>query len=122
MGEPEDMTIVSADLVQFHVHQACILAASTNLFNGLMPIARPHLQQLESRDGDEEVRSKDEHDLLPIINVPEPGTVISVLLFAVYNRAPIPDQLKASELSLSELRMAIASLKTYGMPVQTSVT
>jgi len=39
MGIPEDITIVSLDLVRFHVHQACLLAASSNWFNGLMPIA-----------------------------------------------------------------------------------
>jgi len=37
-GAPEDMTIISVDFVNFHVHQACLLAASSNLFNTFLSV------------------------------------------------------------------------------------
>jgi len=112
MGIPEDMTVISVDLVHFHVHQACILAASTNLFNGNVPIAGLLLQL--SENDDEDVRSKDEYGL-DITKLPECGSVINVLLFAVYNRVPVPTQVEASNVSLSDLGVAIVSLTTYGI-------
>jgi len=120
MGIPEDVTIVSLDLVRFHAHQACLLAASSNLFNGLMPIIGNVLQQHEPRQDTVEASSKDEHGL-DIINLPEVAPVINVLLFAAYNRMPSTSILDVSSTSLSDLRLAVAALKTYGIPVQGSL-
>jgi len=116
MGIPEDVTVVSLDLIHFHVHQTCLLAASSNLFNGFMPITRGLLRQLDWDEDIEEVQG------LAIINLPEVASVINILLFAVYNRIPSTSALDVSNTSLSEMRMAIVALKTYGIPIQTSVS
>jgi len=117
MGIPEDVTVVSLDLIQFHVHQTCLLAATSNLFNGFMPIASGLLrQQLDWEQDVEEVQG------LAIINLPEVASVINVLLFAVYNRIPSTSALDVSSTSLSDMRLVIVALKTYGIPIQTSVS
>ncbi len=116
MGIPEDITVVSLDLVHFHVHHACLLAASSNLFNGFMPIASDLLRQLDWEQGVEEVQS------LAIIYLPEVSSVINVLLFAAYNRTPSTSVLDVSSTSLSEMCLAIVALKTYGIPIQTSAS
>jgi len=111
MGIPEDITVISFDSIRFHVHQACLLAASSNMFDGFMPVVQYGWEQ-----DAEEVNGQD------VIYLPEAASVINVLLFAAYNRLPSTSILDVSRTSLSDLRLVIVALKTYGISVRSTIS
>ncbi len=57
-----------------------------------------------------------------VIYVPEAASVINILLFAAYDRKPTTSVLDVARTSLSDLRLAIAALKKYGISVHASVS
>lgn len=114
LGVPEDLTIISSDLVHFHVHQTYLLAMSSNMFNGLLPLVSSQRLEEETQDSEEQRQN--------VLNLPESGAVLNILFFATYGGTPTAGQVTASDISLSNLSLALEALKTYGIPVQTAVS
>ncbi|KLO19883.1 hypothetical protein SCHPADRAFT_45125 [Schizopora paradoxa] len=115
LGLPEDITIISSDLVHFHVHQSYLLAASTNMFNDLLPLAGFAVLFEEPESSAEGVQAI-------ALHIPETGAVVNLLLFAAYNRTAAEGSLDVSELSLPVISSTIYALKTYGIPLQSSLS
>ncbi|KAI5118984.1 hypothetical protein M0805_001123 [Coniferiporia weirii] len=95
---PIDLIIVSSDSVFFYVHSRRLLSASDNEFNSHLPIKR------ELLDSD------------PILSLPETSLVINILLHTIYSMS-----CSHYSPSLADLSAAIAALKVYGLPLQTSL-
>ncbi|KLO19884.1 hypothetical protein SCHPADRAFT_898455 [Schizopora paradoxa] len=125
----EDLTIISSDLVHFRVHQARLLKTSSNMFNGLFPssgaqdFGEPkqddNLKETEPRSTNDEQdheEQKLEGDSERTLYLPESGSVLNTLFCAAYNRSPVD----ASHTSLSDLSLAVAALKKYGVPLETA--
>lgn len=122
LGVPEDLAIISSDLVHFHVNQTYLLAMSSNMFNGFLPHTIPqHFEELEPDGEGSRAWTQDEQGR-NILYLPESGKVLNILLFATYNRTPIVGQVAASDVSLPDLDMAVAALKTYGIPIQSAIS
>ncbi|KLO17667.1 hypothetical protein SCHPADRAFT_155320 [Schizopora paradoxa] len=97
---PEDITIVSSDSVYFQAHQTYLL----------------HFEELTSGGP----VTNEEHSP-NVLHLPESGSVLNLLLSAAYNTTRNGGQVGASDISLSDLGLAVAALKTYGIPLQAAL-
>lgn len=95
---PTDLIILSSDSVFFYVHSSRLLAASDNGFNSHLPISP----------------KKSPNDPDPILNLPESSAVINILLHTIYGMS-----CSRYAPSLADLSIAVASLKNYGLRIDT---
>ncbi|KLO17658.1 hypothetical protein SCHPADRAFT_886818 [Schizopora paradoxa] len=105
---PCDLLLVSMDSIQFHVHQGRLGAASTNSFNGKLPLPL--------------IRS-DDHGTgghgLPVLNVPYIGVVLNITLYIMYNRV---GRIENPNPLLSDLSSTVLALKEFGAPLEASLS
>lgn len=103
---PPDLILLSSDAVFFYVQSSQVLSASENGFRGLLPLKpfkgpHPALKALGLSQ-----------DLGPIIPLPEPSSVLNVVLHVIYNLSPAH-----YSPTLETLCAAIDALASYGVPV-----
>ena len=110
LGFPEDLIVISSDLVHFDVNEACLLKMSSNMFNGLIPFN----QELEECGRGNKQGAHGAHELY----LPESGSVLNTLFFATYNRTSVG----ASNTSLSDLSLALVALKKYGVSLEAATS
>lgn len=92
LPDPTDLILTSADMIFFYVHSEHLLSASSNSFNAHLPA------QFSSQ---------------PIIRLPEPASVLNVVLHAAYS---IP--VTAYGPSLDEITAAVDAMANYGFDVK----
>ncbi|KZT72512.1 hypothetical protein DAEQUDRAFT_588028 [Daedalea quercina L-15889] len=105
---PPDLILLSSDAIFFYVHSHQVLSASENGFRGLLPMKpssglHPALKALGLSE-----------DLGPVIPLPEPATVLNVVLHIIYDiscahYSPSLDTLSAAVDSLAEYGVSVAS-------------
>ncbi|KLO19880.1 hypothetical protein SCHPADRAFT_44548 [Schizopora paradoxa] len=120
----EDLTITSCDSVRFCVHESYLLAISSNLFGGFLPVVgsrqiQPRREGLQHNDN--ELRNKDEQEQR-LLHLSESGSVLNILLCAAYGKPLVAGQAHSPYISLSDLSLAVAALKKYGIPMQTATS
>ncbi|KAI0704093.1 hypothetical protein C8Q76DRAFT_753647 [Earliella scabrosa] len=93
---PVDLSLVSSDGVCFYVHLTHTLTKSTNGFNGLLAQLLPTLDSLNTTA------------------LPEPASVLNIVLHAVYN---IAHECACFSPGLDTLLDAVDALTTYGIPL-----
>ena len=96
---PPDLIFVSSDGVFFYVHTTQILAVSTNAFNNLVP-PKHAKAKIMMRD-----------DFGPVVSLPEPATVLNIILHVVY-------ELSCAHYhpALDTLMSAVDAMDVYGLP------
>ncbi|KZT13076.1 uncharacterized protein LAESUDRAFT_28651 [Laetiporus sulphureus 93-53] len=104
---PPDLIFLSSDAVFFYVHSHQVLGASDNGFRGLLP-AKP--QSHKSNSALKALGLSD--DLGPIIPVPEPATVLNVVLHTIYAHS-----CAHYSPALDTLCAAVDALHRYGVPL-----
>ncbi|KAH9938316.1 uncharacterized protein B0H18DRAFT_1112489 [Fomitopsis serialis] len=103
---PPDLILLSSDAVFFYVHSHHILSASENGFRGLLPAKSPKgLHPALKAIGLSE-------DLGPVIPLPEPATILNIVLHSIYSLS-----CAHYSPSLDTLIDAVDTLALYGVPV-----
>ncbi|TFK55478.1 hypothetical protein OE88DRAFT_1651810 [Heliocybe sulcata] len=97
---PPDLILLSSDTVFFYVHTHRLLTASENGFNQLLP-ATPRA---------------DNTDVGPAVSVPEPSSVLNVVLHTIY-------QLSCVHYSptFPLLEAAVTAMSVYGIPLKAHI-
>ncbi|PAV21399.1 hypothetical protein PNOK_0402600 [Pyrrhoderma noxium] len=92
---PTDIIILASDSVFFYVSSERLLSASSNNFNGRLPV------------------KGDTIDAEPIISLPESSAVLNIVLHTAYNMSCLH-----YAPSLADLEAAVSSMKLYGLHPQ----
>ena len=100
--DPLDLTIVSSDLVHFHVHSHRLLANSSNNFNGRL--SHPLSSHLDGHD-------------FPTLKEAESGRILNVVLHVIYGTT---EHIRSSQttLSLTDILSVISTLQLYGISIR----